>query len=451
MRESLTADLADILSRPIDPDTRRRATLHVLDWLGCALLGSRSDAGQAMADWARVQVRGPCLTIGAGRRDPATAAFVNGGLGNVFEMDDLHRTAIVHPGDVVIPAALAAAERMDAPGTGLLDAIIRGYEAAIRIGLAAGPGHYRHWYKTATCGGFGAAAAVASLHGLDRDGIVDALGHAGGYTGGLWQCRAEPSDGKQYNTARAAQSGLLAADVARCGLTGPAEILEGAHGLFVATCPDPDIEAMRAAPTEPWKIHETSFKPWPACRHAHPVIEAALALAVDTPAEDVVAVAIETYGEAIEFCDAPEPITPHQARFSLQHCVATAWLRGEPQLADFEMDALADSEIEALRRRVAIAENVSLSADFPENYGAIMRVERRDGSENAITVETAKGDPENPMTAAEIEDKARTLMAESGLGEDAAERLVVAVFALPVTAANAIGNTVATPASAAAE
>jgi 2-methylcitrate dehydratase PrpD len=170
---SLTHGLLDLLERPISPADRRRAALHLLDWIACAQLGSTAAAGRALARLALQSAQGPCTTWGAGRREAGMAALVNGGLGNLFEVDDLHRRAIVHPGDTVIAAALAAAEREGSSGAELLDALIKGYEVTIRIGTAAGPAHYRHWYSTATCGVFGAAAACAHVLGLNRQRSLD--------------------------------------------------------------------------------------------------------------------------------------------------------------------------------------------------------------------------------------------------------------------------------------
>ncbi len=428
--DSLTARLGDILARPVDADTRARAALHLLDWFGCALIGATVKAGTILSAWGRAQPSGPCLAIGAGRRHAAAAAFVNGGLGNLFEMDDLHRASIVHPGDVVVPAALAVAERDGAHGQALLDAVVRGYDAAIRIGNATGPGHYRYWHNTATCGVFGAAAAVASLHGLARDGVVDALGQAGTQAAGLWQCRIEPTQSKQLNTARAAQSGLIAADLARLGLTGARQILEGSHGFFAATSPDADPATVVAGPGDPWKIHETSFKPWPACRHAHPAIGAMLALREGIEADAVSAVEIEIYRDAVAFCDKPEPTTPHEARFSLQHCLAVALLKGAPGLADFEPPALADPAIAALRRRVTVAEDAALSAAFPAQYGARLVLQLADGGRRETAVADARGDPEDPMSEDEIVDKARHLMTAGGASHAGAADLIAACLAL---------------------
>ncbi len=442
MRLSLTGRLAAILARPVDDASRARAARHLLDWFGCALLGTTAEAGRILAAHAEGRPAGPCLVLGARphpdtqphpvtRRDAETAAFVNGGLGNIFEMDDLHRTSIVHPGDVVIPAALAVAERDGAMPADLLDALVRGYEAAARVGEAAGPGHYEHWYTTATCGVFGAAAAVASLHRLDPGAVVDALGQAGTQAAGLWQARMEPTHSKQLNTARASQAGLVAADLARLGLKGARRILEGEHGFFAAACPGARPDSVAASPEAEWKMFETSFKPWPACRHAHPVIEAALELRGGIAPGDVEAVEITTYGQAIAFCDKPAPASPDEARFSLQYCLAATLLRGVPMLADFEPPAIADPAAARLAGRVRLIEDRDLTASFPHAYGATVRLILTGGGTRQAVIAAAKGDPENPMSEREIEDKARTLLAAAGLDGAGVDALVAACLALP--------------------
>ncbi|MDH3233859.1 MAG: MmgE/PrpD family protein [Alphaproteobacteria bacterium] len=432
MGATITERLTDLLGRKIDPETRQRACLHLLDWLSCATLGATAPAGQALLAYARASEGGQtCATIGAGRRAVETAAFVNGGLGNIFEMDDLHRTSIVHPGDVVIPAALAVAERDGASGIAVLDAIARGYEAAIRIGAAAGTRHYAYWYNTATCGVFGAAAAAGSILGLNKPKMVDALGQAGMQASGLWQCRLEPTRSKQLATARAAQSGVIAADLAAIGFPGPRQILEGPLGFFAATCPDGEPEAVITLPHEPWRIHDVSFKPWPACRHAHPVIEAALALRARAASALPREIEVLTYAEAVGFCDNPDPTTPHAARFSLQHCAALALLKGAPQLEDFKQQAIAEPSVVALRSKVGVRADRQMTEAFPTRYGASVSILHDDGSRDEELVETAKGDPENPMDEGEILDKSRTLLAAAGIADDAIGDLQDAALNLP--------------------
>ncbi len=429
MAGSLTEHLVASLSRPIAAADRERASLHVLDWAACAAAGAREPVAAFLPALAEGGRGGPCSLVAGGSVDATAAILVNAGLGNVLEMDDVHRGAIVHPGDTVVPACLAVAEAADLPGEDLLDAVITGYEVAIRLGLAAGTGHYRLWYTTATCGTFGTAAAVARLLRLAPERIVDALGHAGMMASGLWQCREEPTESKQLATAHAAQAGVMAARYAGAGARGPRRILEGALGFFAATCPAPLPKAV-TAPAGPWLIHEVSFKPWPACRHVHPAIEAALALRDRVNPEEIAAVTVTTYRDALAFADRPDPTTPHEARFSLQHGVAAALLDGPVTLAHSAPEALACPRLSALRRRVAVAEDPERTGRYPGRFSAALTITRTDGTALAAAVESAKGDPENPMSAEEIRAKATSLLS-GALTPKAAGRAVAAATALP--------------------
>ena len=427
--QSLTGALLRLLERPITLADRERAALHLLDWIGCAFLGRTAPAGRALAQWAAAGASGPCTAWGAGSREASVAALLNGGLGNLFELDDVHRQSILHPGDTVVPAALAAAQREGVSGTDLLDALIQGYEVAIRIGTAAGPTHYRHWYSTATCGVFGAALACSRVLSLGTSQQLDALGQAGMMSAGLWQCRQEPTFSKQLATGRSAQSGLLAADLARIGFPGARQILEGSHGFFTACCDEPDRDALTA--DGPWKIHEVSFKPWPACRHVHPAIEAALALRDQgLDAGQVETLSIYTYADALAFADCAEPGTDHEARFSLQHAVAVACWRGDMGLQDSAASARSDPRLAQLRARVQVHEDPELTRAYPGRFGARLVARTTGGSDLVAEVRTAKGDPENPLTALELQAKALRLMREAGLSDSMAQQVVGCTLAL---------------------
>lgn len=327
-------------------------------------------------------------------------------LGNVLEMDDVHRASILHPGPVIWPVALAGGTTdMNA----VLAAAVGGYEATIGIGATFDPYHYAHWYNSATAGVFGAAATAALLAGSDAPTLVSALGLAGSVAGGLWRMRHEPVTAKQWQIAHAAETGLHAARSAAHGISGPRFILEGEQGLYAAM-------TQAAKPMEladGWRLDQVSFKPWGACRHAHPAIDAALELkqagaftGYDGP------IMVASYRDALTFCDRPHPQTVHEAKFSLQHAIAVVVARGVPQLADFEPAAMA--ELAEVRARVTVAEDAAISARFPQHYGA--RV-----SANGRTVELidTRGDPERPLPRDGVIAKARTLMAWGGVGTDA--------------------------------
>ncbi|MEM6440615.1 MAG: MmgE/PrpD family protein, partial [Pseudomonadota bacterium] len=341
-----------------------------------------------------------------------------------------HRTSILHPGPVVVPAALAAAEARGASADAFLAAVVRGYEAVIRIGASVGPGHYALWHNTSTCGPFGAAAAAGALAGLGEDALVWALGNAGTQAAGPWRTRHEPVMSKQLHTARAAEAGLAAAALAEAGFTGPEFILEGAQGFYEAMAPDATPAAVvDGLEDAPWRIWDVSFKPWPACRHAHPTVDAALALrARGVDAAEIAAIRIETYPDAVRFCDRPDPTTEPEAKFSLQHSAATALAEGPPDLETFRSGALPRA---AALRALAIVEAAEpFASAFPARYGAAVEVRLRSGEVLLEVAADALGDPDNPVDEGRLVEKARALMLDGGRSEAQADRLIETALAL---------------------
>jgi 2-methylcitrate dehydratase PrpD len=386
---SLTERLASHLLRRVDANVQTRARLNLLDWMAC-VAGARAGAAGAM--------QRAC----AGQSTVMRAAF----LGNVLEMDDVHRAAILHPGPVIWPTVLGDADAgMDA----VLIAAVRGYEAMIAVGATFDATHYAHWHPTATAGVFGAAAAVASLFGSDEEETVSALGLAGSVAGGLWQLRHEPVMAKQWHLAHALQTGASAAFFAAHGVTGPRFVLEGPQGLHAATCDAPRPLHLGAG----WRIDEVSFKPWGACRHAHPAIDAALELRA-TGALDGRLV-VETYADALAFCDRPDPQTVTDAKFSLQHALAVVIDKGVPELADFEPPAIA--RLAPLRARIEVREDPAITARYPAHFGA-----RVSSSAGTVDLVDTRGDPERPLGEAGVIDKARALFAWGGLSDNEAEQ-----------------------------
>ncbi|MCA6255308.1 MAG: MmgE/PrpD family protein, partial [Phenylobacterium sp.] len=136
---SIAERLSVLLARPVSPDDRARARLHLLDWVGCTVAGARESDAERVRGLAQAEGTGVCSIIGGARAGPQAAALANGPAGAILEMDDVDRRALLHPGPVVMPAALAAAEHLGVTsGDALLDAVVRGYEVMIRVGRAAG-------------------------------------------------------------------------------------------------------------------------------------------------------------------------------------------------------------------------------------------------------------------------------------------------------------------------
>lgn len=419
------------LLRPVSASDLERAAWHVLDWLGCAAAGQASPTGAAL------------IAAHEAADDAQALAFTWGGFGNVLEMDDVDRQGLLHPGPVIVPAILATAmaalagegsghARTQGPtGAAVLAALVRGYEATIRLGRAVGPGHYALWHNTGTCGAIGAAMAAASLAGLDRTRTAHALALAVSQTAGLWHTRHDPASmGKQLHTAHAAQAGVRSMRLARNGFKGPLAILEGPQGFFAAMCPGAHPGQVLTNADAPWAIHEVSFKPWAACRHAHAAIDAALVVRARLGRAIPERIRVEGYRDALTFCDKPNPATEIEAKFSLQHAVAVVLARGKPTLDDFLPGAIADPTLAALRTRTEVAVDAGLQAAFPRHFGA--RVTAWAGG-HPVTGEVADalGDPENPLSCSALEAKARSLMQAGGWADEVAARAIAAVWGLP--------------------
>ena len=419
---TLTEGLWALAKRPVADADRAGAALHLLDWLGCAIAGAATPTGRAMA-----------LAAGAGATPFAftgpQGATAMGGLGSLYEMDDVHRTALLHPGPVVMPAVMALSH--EATGAEVLDAILAGYEAMVRLGAVVGPGHYACFHNTSTCGGIGAAAAAARLLHLDDRAAVWSMGHAMSMAGGIWQCRNEPSVTKHLHLAEAARRGVQAALWAQSGLSAPRRILEGPQGFFAALARDGRPEALLSG-SAGWRLSEVSFKPWPACRHAHPAIDAALMLRdEDLTPDRIAAVTVRTFGDAIVFCDRPDPRSEAEAKFSLQHCMAVVLASGRPQLADFAMHRIDDAGLAALRARVAVMADPGFSAVYPAHFGASVDLRLTDGATRSARVADAWGDSERPMNTADVLAKYRALTAHAGLDDRLADDLATATLEIP--------------------
>lgn len=415
---SLTRQMVRLIrAKTVSDADLQAAALFVLDTAASALGGVKTEPARIIARVAPLE-----------KGDTARRAFYFGGLSHILEMDDLHRDSVTHPGCVVIPAAWALAEEHDLGGHAFLKAVLAGYEACCRVGMAVGKEHYRVFHNTSTCGPFGSAMASAELLGLDEEQAVWALGNAGTQASGFWEFLAAGAMSKHLHTARGAESGVLAGLLAKEGFTGPELILEGEKGFFAGLCKDPMPEAVTAKPDGEWELTRTSIKPWPCCRHTHPLIDAAMELHGQLAGAEVACITVGAYRAALDVCDRPRPEDGYGAKFSLQHCAAIALREGEVGLESF--DAHARGRASTLLDRVEVMLDAEVDAAYPKAWGVRLTVETADGRRLEAFRRHAKGDPENPVSAEELARKARMLMIGGGMGEPEAGAVVDAILSL---------------------
>jgi 2-methylcitrate dehydratase PrpD len=422
--QALTRRLAQFLAAatysdlpiPVIEETKRA----VLDWLGSALAGSLEPPARMARD--------AVATMGSAA---AAVAFTRGVASHILELDDIHKTSTVHAGAPVISAALAVAEREHADGRAFLLAVALGYEAALRIGEAVNPSHYRYWHPTGTAATFGAAAAAGSLLKLNAAQMLDALGSAGTQAAGLWEFNADGAMSKHLHPGKAAMNGVLAADLARVGFTGAIRILEGERGFFRAMSSSYDESRVTDGLGERWKISENCYKLHSCCGHTHTAIDLAQwrrPPGLRGPA-DILSIHIETYSPGYEIVREMNPRTSFQAKFSIAYCVAVALLDGHAGLGQFTPERMSDPAIAALLAltRVSVAED--LTAKYPAAWPARLTITLVTGETLHGAADFPRGNPENPITTQELEDKFRVLVAPR-FGTDTAGRAIETIARL---------------------
>jgi len=386
------------------------AKRRVIDSLGCAL-GAYAAEPVKVARAVVHELGGvPAATI-LGSRDrssPPLAAFVNGIMVRYLDYNDTYLSREpAHPSDN-IPAALAVAESEGRSGADLITAIVLAYEIQCRLADAASL-RARGWDHV-TYGAFSVAASAAKLMGLDPDRIRHALGLSGVAGVALRQTRAgELSMWKGAAFANTARNAVLAASLARAGMTGPAPIFEGEFGFFRQVSGEFDPGPLGGQGV-PFRITDTSIKVWPAEYHAQPGIEAALrvrerGVAVD----DIDEVVIHTFRAAVEIiAKDPEkwrPRTRETADHSLPYCVAVALADGTVTPAQFLPHRLADERIHALLDRTRVVEDPGLTERYPEAVPTVLEVRLRSGETVVERVDYPRGHARNPVSDAEVEQK----------------------------------------------
>lgn len=419
--ESLTRSLVRLIrERPVSRADLQAGERYVRDWLGSWAAGASTEPGRILE------------ACGQGDSDLEARVFLAAARSHVTETDDLHRASVTHPGCVVVPTALLLARRHSASGARALRAVLAGYEAMLRVGEALGPGHYRIFHNTATAGVFGAAAAACDLLDLGEEQWVWALGNAGTQAAGLWQFNEDATMSKHLHAGHAAAAGLRAARLAGAGFTGPARILEGDRGFFRGFCPDPEPEAvLRGA--DSWKLHETSLKPYPCCRHTHATIDGALELRSHLGGrwQDIESVRVETYPAALDVTDRPRPDSSYAAKFSLQYCLGRTLIDGAPGLESFHPERLRDPALQALLPRIEVGVDARLTALYPDQWGARVTIETGSGGRLEAQRDGPLGDPERPLEDQALDEKVRGLMVFGGMDPGTSDALIRAVKRLP--------------------
>jgi 2-methylcitrate dehydratase PrpD len=430
LTHELATWIAGLTPEQVPEPVRRELRSLSLDTFGCALSGAAQPWARAIRQWALdgCPASGTARIWGesAPRLRPAEAALVNGAAAHAFEVDDFHN-AKVHLGAVVLPAAFAVGEAIGAEPERIERAVAAGYEVAIRTSLALRPARarLRGWHLTSVCGPLGAAAAVAVLRGLDATQTAWALGLAGTQAGGLYAFTADGSNSKRLHPGRAAQSGVMAAELAALGLTGPTQIYEAVDGGLLSTFTDePDPGQLLDRLGERWHAPQTNFKPYGCCGSAHAHVEAALVLRARWRRGGRVRAGMAAVVER-QCGYRYVPGSALNAQMSLRYAVAVALQHGAVLPAQYEPGCLRDPAIVELANSIEVVHDPRHDAWYPAQFCGWVEVETGSGTVERFEVMNPSGSAASPDRAQTIRRKFETLV--SGLlGVEQIARVAVA-------------------------
>jgi 2-methylcitrate dehydratase PrpD len=401
----------------IPEDILEATQKRIIDVIGLALVGRRSDVGAAVLKAGRRLGGTPQAHIlgDAARTGMATAALVNGALAEAIEYDDTHNESVVHVGAPVVAAALAAGEYIDASGADLITAVAGACEITCRLALiACGEFHGRGFHPTGIIGPFGAVHAAGALLGVSADVMTSAAGIVGSQAAGLLACWFDGTSVKAIHPGWAAHSGIIAVELAQAGVTGPAQIFESKWGLLASHIQDPgvslDFARARRDLGETWESREISFKPYPAAHVLHGLIEAALGARDEISIQEIERITCRIAPHWVAIVCEPvalkrRPPTTAAARISLAHTIAEVFVRGRLDAGSYTPADLADPAVRHLADRVEyeVEPGWTDRAVFP----GTIRVALRDGREIVARVDGHLGGSRRPMSFEQIDDKFR--------------------------------------------
>lgn len=400
------------------------------DWRSCELSPSVvHDARRAVLDWFAAMlpgcVEGPVVPLShalASERGEGAAivyanestgsarhaALLNGTASHTVEFDDIFRDGGYHPGSPTISAALAVAQAEGASMDEFLRAVIGGYEVGCRIAMALQPSHYRHWHITATVGTMGAAVSTAMLKGCGKNEIAHAIAIASSFAGGHQENLQGQGQTKPMHCGHAADAGVLAGLSAAAGVTGSLDSLHAPNGYAAATSDNTGAWDKGLAGLGDWTpISRMTFKNHGCCGHIFPTLDGLRAVQNRRPfgPDDVKQITVFGYGATKSICDRMDVKSARDARFSVQYCTAALLHTGGVRMAAFTPAMLDRTDLRAFMSKVTVHEDAEIAVRYPAQRQAKLMIELTSGEKIEHFQPTRKGDPDDPLTDADLFEK----------------------------------------------
>jgi 2-methylcitrate dehydratase PrpD len=391
---------------PVLAQVRRAA----LDTIGCMLAGAGEPVAAVVRRIARAEGGTPlCRVFGTSlRTSPTWAALANGAAAHALDFDDMCFVSLAHPSAPLVATALAMGEYAGASGRALLEAYVAGFEVEAVLGKTMNPRHYQQgWHCTSTLGTLGAAAAAARILKLDAYATTNCLAIAASEASGLKENFGTMT--KPLQVGLAARNAVLAALLAQQGFTANDRAIEGAQGFLTAMASEKAELQCLSTLGKRWEILETGItvKLYPSCAATHPALDAVLDLRRENAltSDQVESAEVQVDEVTPNLLIYEHPQTGLEGKFSMTFCVAAALVYGEVGLETFETSRIRDARIQALLPHVAMHVNPALGKEAPALTQALVTIRLRDGRILTRAANGARGYPDRPASAEELERK----------------------------------------------
>ena len=404
----------------------------LLDYLTTALTGAQEPVSQAMLEYlASVDTARTSAIIGSPRRlSVLNAALVNGTSTHALDFDDGHTNGSAHPAGPNFPAVLAVAEQKGLPAKSVVLATVMGYDVMLRVSSAMHPASaLRGWHNTPVTGVLGAAAAISKLIGNDEEQTLFAIGLAGSFAGGLFEFLGEGADIKRIHPGKAARDGVLCAELGKRRISGPVHVLEGKNGMFRAFVDNKvDWDRLVKDLGSRYEIEDAYFKPYPCCRHLHPIMDGIVNLKQKHRLDPRSVERIEAGSYAV---GARHNHTSWEAlldaQMSMPCAAALALIEDAVTSPSFKPGRIDRPEVQAMIPRVRVYTDEETDRLYPQRRGGVVTLVMKDGSRLTERVLDPKGEGENLMSDADLERKFRS-NCEPIIGAERCARLLAAVW-----------------------
>ncbi len=404
--DTLVRHVQDQAARPVPADTRQRIAQALLDWFTAGWSGQAMALSGPMraAAVASFPGSGPSPVFGAAPMSPVAAGFANAAIAHLREIDDAHRSAMLHPGVIAVSPVLALAAARPAQQAmsqrQVIAAIVAGYEVSLRLGEALGQQHAALFHATATAGTVGAAAAAAFASDLPAQRLHHALGIAATQSAGLWQLMDDDAqEAKSLHPGFAVRNGMMAVHAAAAGLPGARAFFTGKRAMQALLSGNGPLAALGGDLDGTDRINTATIKAWPSCAMTFTPLDALRALMDEQPiaASDVERVDVTIFAHALKIANVDWPAKPAETPFSLRYLMAALIRAGRLGIQEMEAPALDDPALVALGERVRVRTSDDFQKQFPQRRPAEVSVLLKDGRMLTARRDLRRGDPEDPF------------------------------------------------------